>query len=102
MAVSNRTIITKMIDELEKAKTHHDHVTTMKKHIENVKLLCELLLEADQPENKRIETTDLSAQELKVMLGDSHTNKAQQGKLDTQKSKPDFYDEGNGDSIFDF
>jgi hypothetical protein len=42
MGISNRTIIQKMMKELELAKVNQHDMT---KHIAHVKLLCELLLE---------------------------------------------------------
>lgn len=91
-----------MMDELEKAKTHHDNVATMKKHIANVKLLCELLLEADQPEEKKDEKIDISSQEVKVMLGDSYARPAKQATPGRTQTNHNLHDEANGDSIFDF
>lgn len=93
MAVGNNTVIQKMITELNQAKEQHDQ-DKMIKHIENVRLLCELLLEEDPSPTGDKE--GISAEEMKAMLG------KQAGENKKVKSTSVDHDGANGDSIFDF
>ncbi|MBY7144777.1 YwdI family protein [Virgibacillus sp. NKC19-3] len=93
MAVGNNTVIRKMIHELTQAQ-EQDNQDKMTKHIENVRLLCDLFLEEASPSKGEKET--ISAEEMKAMLG----KQASENK--TIKSKPMDHDGANGDSIFDF
>lgn len=94
MAVSNRTIIQKMTSELELAKaSQHD----MTKHIAHVKLLCELLLEEEGL--SAASKTDVSAKEMKAMMGVTGHPSSEEKQAD--RSNMD-NDDANGKSIFDF
>lgn len=53
MAVANGTIIEKMMIELKKALEKQDHHVDMVKHISNVQLLCDLILEENELTNKK-------------------------------------------------
>ncbi|WP_077329402.1 YwdI family protein [Virgibacillus siamensis] len=91
MAVANETIIQKMIDELNKAQGKDE--SGMKKHIANVQLLCDLMLEGD-----RAEPVDhnLSKEEMKAMIGKNST-------ADVKPARRVTVDDGaNGESLFDF
>lgn len=102
LAVANITIIRKMIAELQKAKIHIENDKMMKKHIGNVQLLCELMLE-DEKNDDSVDSTSMSAQEVKAMLGDQYDiqNKQEKHKSSFKESKVN-HDDANGDSIFDF
>lgn len=103
MAVSNQTIIDKMIQELYQAKEVNgkEH---WNRHIANVQMLCDLLLESEGAEQVKQEAEkengrSISAEEMEVMMGAARN----------KKKRPDLYKqvkiddaEANGDSIFDF
>lgn len=101
MAVENERIIEKMMNELEQAKVaQHDH-GKMKRHIANVQLLCELMVEESSTASTQQEISD---HELKAMIG---KQQAQKEQINTQKvnqySKTDIYDDHkSSDSLFDF
>lgn len=103
LAIANTTIISKMIDELEKAKIKKDDQKVMKRHIANVQLLCELILEDVDEDARPVSDSEVTAQEIKAMLGEKYS---QQGKKISQKNQSsqstDKYDQANSDSIFDF
>lgn len=99
MAIPNETIIKKMMDELVEAQSNQNDKRQMVKHIENVRLLSELLIEGDHAgsESKSASIKDISDKEMKAMLGNS--------KLKESSSKRDSvvdHDKANGKSIFDF
>jgi hypothetical protein len=99
VAVANNTILQKMMHELEQAKRKQDQAE-MLKHIENIRLLCDLFL----PEEKSsvtttVESSEVSAEELKTMLGKTPSQKPQST---FRKSIELDEDDGNGDSLFDF
>jgi Family of unknown function (DUF5327) len=101
MAVANETILIKMMHELQQAKDNQHHQDTMLKHIENIRLLCDLFLEEGKSgavlnSPKR---NEISAVELKAMLGEDQSTVSQK----TFKKSIELDDEdGNGKSIFDF
>lgn len=102
MAVANTTIIRRMIKELNKAQ-EQDHDQMMKKHISNVKLLCEIILEDQQMESKPVEQSELSSQEIKAMLGDQYrTDHKQINRKKRSHKTTNNHDQANGNSIFDF
>jgi len=100
MAVSNETIIQKMMQELNKAKVVSHNTENMTKHIEHVKLLCELLLEdKDEYTNQATSKTrtKITAAEMKAMMGRTDSKKvtpSSAGRID--------HGDANGESIFDF
>lgn len=91
MAVANSTIIQKMMKEVQQAQLQQDNKQMLIKHIANVHMLCELLLEEHE---QGISTVDMQ-QELKIMMGDSEK------KIPMKKTIMN-HDQANGDSIFDF
>ena len=101
MAVANETIIKKMIQELVRAQEAQRNHEKMKKHIENVSLLSDLLLEGEregqQVSSQSVKPADISEAELRTMMGS-------QEKPKIHKEKQTFidHDDANGDSIFDF
>ncbi|MFZ3578544.1 YwdI family protein [Virgibacillus sp. DJP39] len=100
MAISNETILKKMMDELQQAQTKAANHDQMAKHIGNVRLLSDLIMDADHADESVKKTTDLndfSLDEMEVMLGKANTN-----KVTDSKHNEDDQDDANGKSIFDF
>lgn len=104
MGVSNKTIINKMIQELNKAQINTENNTKITQHIEYVKLLCDLVLDEETPNTPSISSAPkqeetISAKEMKAMIG----NKGSVNKpsVSTSSSTID-HDDANGDSILDF
>ncbi|HLS08629.1 MAG TPA: DUF5327 family protein [Lentibacillus sp.] len=96
MAVATDTILNKMKRELTEAQQMSADEAAMKKHIANIQLLCELLLEEQSaPGTER----DMTACEMKAMMGDKA-----EAAVHEPKSKHDTidHDGANGASIFDF
>lgn len=91
MVIKNETVIHKMINELQAALVKSNDSQKVAKHIENVQLLCELLLDGA---NKTIESNEITSREMQVMVGEKVK------KQNTKKSIT--HDKANGDSIFDF
>ena len=105
MAVSNEIIINKMIRELEEAKRQAHQQDQVNKHMENIHLLSELFLLANQDSTStnqvHVNTEDteeqISEAEMKAMLGKQSSVKVvnpEQKKLNDE--------DANGDSIFEF
>lgn len=100
MAVSNETIIRKMMQELTAAQAVQHNGDKMKQHIANVRILCELLLEEQHTEETKTQAVDpneISEAEWKAMLGSS----SKPPQLHRRSESLD-HDDANGDSIFDF
>ena len=101
VAVANETIIKKMIQELVRAQEVQQNHKQMKKHIEHVRLLSDLLLEEERGERQGsvqpVDSANRSEAELRMMMGS-------QAKPTAPKEKKHImnHDEANGDSIFDF
>ncbi|MEN1967587.1 YwdI family protein [Lentibacillus sp. N15] len=91
MAVTDRTVLQKMIKEAQQANEKQANHQEMLKHVANVSLLCELLLEGN--ELPTVTRDEISADEMKAMTGTVHPP-AKQPTLD--------HDDANGKSIFDF
>lgn len=95
MAIEYESIIQKMITELQYAKTEQHHYAKMKRHIANVHVLSELILDEESPGKS---TDNITSQEIKAMLGNNknNTNNQSLGKssLDADQEEPG--------SIFDF
>lgn len=89
-----------MIQELYSAQENQHKQEELLKHIENVRLLCDLFLEEGQPAIPA-ERREFSDAEMKAMLGAGHGNKGPSQKQQTASSAYD-EGEGEGDSIFDF
>lgn len=96
MAVATDTIINKMKRELAEAKQKSADQTAMKKHITNIQLLCELLME-EQPDSGLDAGHDITSEEMKAMMGEKPSLQSTK----TERTTID-HDEANGDSIFDF
>lgn len=99
MAITNDTIIKKMIHELYEAKeSQHSH-DLMITHIANVRLLSDLFLE----EGQHIQTgneAEFTKEEMKAMIGGQSESKQMQ-KMQETKLNID-HEEANGKSLFDF
>jgi len=94
MAVSYDTIISKMLHELRLAKESKASTHQMKRHIANVRVLSDLILEEDDVEYGFRKT-------LKKNVQPMHRESVSKVTSDLQGVKVD--DDGaNGDSIFDF
>lgn len=105
MAISNETIINKMIQELQEAKKAAHQQEIVNQHIANVRLLSELFTgtgggsDLKSSRQTMIEDTEesFSDAEIKAMFGKLHQSNVvvpEQNKLED--------DDANGDSIFDF
>ncbi|WP_174614980.1 YwdI family protein [Virgibacillus ihumii] len=92
MAVANETIIKKMINELNKARDADEK--SVKNHIANVQLLCDLMLEGDKPQTEK---TSITNAEMKAMIGENGNQKVEPVQRSTIND-----DDANGDSLFDF
>lgn len=90
-------ILNKMLKEVTLAKANMDDRKVLLKHIERIKLLCELFDEDVTHENNETSSTEeFTEQEIKMMLGGT-------GNLKENRTKATFdNDDANGDSIFDF
>ena len=100
IVVKSETIIQKMIAELAKAKEQKNNRPAMTKHIENVQLLCELILE--ESPTKESQTPQISDQEMKAMIMGEHPRISQ--KKMEQYNEPSISEDSpkGEDSIFDF
>ncbi|MFC4024920.1 YwdI family protein [Oceanobacillus longus] len=97
MAITNGTILKKMMDELYQAKeSQHSHAK-MVAHIANVRLLSDLFLEGDQDAEQE---TELTKEEMKAMIGEHSGSNHVQHQQGTKSMVN--HEEANGKSIFDF
>ncbi|QKY70525.1 YwdI family protein [Lentibacillus sp. CBA3610] len=96
MAVATDTILQKMKRELEEAQRKSANESVMRKHIANIQLLSELLME-EQSVAESGSGHDITAGEMKAMMGDKS---AEQSSKPVQTTVN--HDGANGDSIFDF
>ena len=109
IVVQSETIIQKMMDELVKAKGQQDNKEQMTRHIENVQLLCDLLLIGDPPAKSmgvpNASREEISEQEMKTMIIGQQTKNKQMKleQIDSLRKKSELDDEhSSGDSLFDF
>lgn len=102
MAVTNTTIINKMLEEIYVAKNNVDNEHVLRQHVRHIRLLCELLLDEQEKSMTQVQdTTQFSAAEIKMMLGEKGAEKMNQPKGVNPQAKID-HGEANGDSLFDF
>lgn len=98
MGVSYETMIQKMLDELQQAKKQKSD-QQMKKHINHVKILCDLILENKSPTtnqtNDAKDIDNLTEEEMIAMVGSNRAKKQDQ-------KKTNYHQITGGDSIFDF
>lgn len=94
MAVETDTIIQKMMKELTQAKQKSDDNDAVQKHVANVQLLCELILE----EKPKSDSSEISTEEMKAMIGESNNSRKQ--NITRRNQEED--DDANGSSLFDF
>ncbi|MFD1036906.1 YwdI family protein [Virgibacillus byunsanensis] len=93
MAVANKTIIQKMITELQQALEKDENHTSITNHISNVRLLCDLMVGENSSQLNK--SDHITNEEMKAMIKGSQGDKAAYKRtLDD--------DSANGDSIFDF
>lgn len=102
MAVQNITIIKKMKDELQHAEKAGANEHVMKKHIANIQLLCDLLLDDEAKQEQEPDTATMTQQEMKAMLGAKTKMKQANNEKVIGSIQTSDENEGNGDSIFDF
>lgn len=107
MAVETDTIIRKMMKELTQAQQISDDNGAVQKHIANVQLLCELIMEErpktdsreiSMEEKPKTDSSEISTEEMKAMIGESNTNRKQNITRHSQEED----DDANGSSLFDF
>jgi hypothetical protein len=97
VAITNETIIKKMIHELYEAKESQHSYEKMVSHIANVRLLSDLFFEGDQ---SPVNEPEFTKEEMKAMIGKQSGSKQIQQE---QVTKPSIdHEEANGKSIFDF
>lgn len=101
MAVSNETIIRKMIKELQLALEKPNDQQLLVKHMSNIQVLSELILEQDEKVKK--ENPYLLEKERQMMFGDTIKTKEKE-ELNPIQMNSSLLDEddANGESIFDF
>lgn len=97
MAISNQAAINKMISELQQALNSSPSDEKAREHIRAVRLLCDLMLE-EEPASSQVS----SDQELQKMIGGLESSLNKEKTQQNRTSAPSDYEEGNGDSIFDF
>jgi len=125
MAISNHTIISKMLRELQPLQEKTPSQKELQKSIENVKLMCELLLEStgDEMETGRAvsrsqqsvldekmirmlqQSSEMTPEEYNVMMkGNATLDKPEPMAKTKGQHKSSSTDHGgaNGESIFDF
>lgn len=98
LAVSNETIIQKMMKELQLALEKPNNEQWLVKHIANVQVLCELILDQDETEQEM----HIPEKERQMMFGDTLKGKETEGSLKQSKTSKLDEDDANGESIFDF
>ncbi|SFE08294.1 hypothetical protein SAMN05216238_10832 [Lentibacillus persicus] len=96
MAVSTETVLQKMKQELAEAQQSSADQATMKKHIANIQLLCELLMEEEPSSSEKQTSRDITAKEMKAMMGNKSVRKG------TEPEHTINHEGANGESIFDF
>lgn len=96
MAITTDTVLQKMKRELTQAEQTTADETVMKKHIANIQLLCELLLE-DQSDSPSESGYNITASEMRAMMGDRSVERSPK-----RVSHTNDHEGANGDSIFDF
>lgn len=125
MAVSNHTIIARMLDELQPLQDGTPSNTELQKSIGNVKLMCELLLDgatrngeadakdplshhsASHEEMLRMlqQEPEITAEEYNVMMKGNAPSDKQEHNIRRKIPRSDNqteHNEANGESIFDF
>lgn len=87
-----------MLNEAKLANEKKTNTNDMQKHVANVKLLCDLLLDEEEPPDKADEPS-ITPDEMKAMMGESDRS----AHLSSQSRKTVIdHDDANGKSIFDF
>ncbi|MEI3600672.1 YwdI family protein [Oceanobacillus sp. SE10311] len=102
MSMENRTVLTKMMKELNTAIAKEQDGQDFLQHINNIKLLSELFLEEAGEPVREVQASQsqntFSEQEIKAMLGEKKST-----VIENQNAPATIdHDGANGDSIFDF
>ncbi|SDM51568.1 YwdI family protein [Sediminibacillus halophilus] len=98
MAISDQTVLTKMMSELQEALAKKDQTAAIREHVRTVRLLCDLMLEEDSAA-----AAAGPEQELVKMMGDMHAgSQTGQSKVKSAGKQTIDHEEANGNSIFDF
>ncbi|ASN04012.1 YwdI family protein [Virgibacillus necropolis] len=100
MAIPNETILKKMMHELQQAQLSQSNHSQMVRHIENVRLLSDLIVDdghVEQQERSRSPKA-ISDDEMKAMFGSGTSSKKTNEKHESEAER----DDANGKSIFDF
>lgn len=106
MAISNETVLKKMMNEIQEAMLKNGETASVREHVRAVRLLCDLMLDerpaqstgsSAYPDPADVE--EPTTAEIRKMMGDDSASKQQS---DQKKNPAIDHDEANGDSIFDF
>ncbi|WP_099159350.1 DUF5327 family protein [Virgibacillus ndiopensis] len=97
MAVTNQTVLQKMKKEVDEASRKQMNQKDMVKHIANVKLLCELLLEEES--SPVVGNNEITEDEINAMIGAENASSMIKKQSSTSTI---IHDDANGKSIFDF
>ncbi|WP_153463586.1 MULTISPECIES: YwdI family protein [Sediminibacillus] len=95
MAISNQSVLTKMMSELQEALANNDQTAAVREHVRAVRMLCDLMLEEGNAEAG-------PEQELAKMMGGMHTGKTGSSGIQSAGKQTADHGEANGNSIFDF
>ncbi|WP_138420479.1 YwdI family protein [Aquibacillus sediminis] len=101
MAITNESIINKMLHELENAKAKKDRDDAVREHIRAVRSLCDLILDQSSDVTSK-QPTASNEQELKAMMGSLEFPQASPKQTSIQKQSTIDHGEANGKSLFDF
>ncbi|GAB3789232.1 YwdI family protein [Virgibacillus kimchii] len=100
MAVDNEKVLQKMMTELQQAKQLKDNDTAMLKHIQHIRLLCDLFLDEENMVTQQKQPDAIEEAEMKAMLGEKAYG-LEVSRQQEKKAEID-HDGANGKSIFDF
>lgn len=98
MSISTTSILKKMLNEAKLANDKKTNTNDMQKHVANVKLLCDLLLDEEETVDKA-EEHSITPDEMKAMMGKS--DRSERLSSESRRTEID-NDDANGKSIFDF
>ncbi|MCT2538257.1 YwdI family protein [Aquibacillus koreensis] len=99
MAISDQTVLTKMMNELQEALNKSGQTNVVREHVRAVRLLCDLILDSEPESTGTTEPKpSIDQLELKKMMG----NLGQSQPNTTPPTRKIDDEEANGDSIFDF
>lgn len=100
MAITNESIINKMMHELESAKLKKGQNDAVREHVRAIRSLCDLILDESSDTPSVNQNTINQEQELKAMMGSLNIPSSSPNSIE---NKPNVeHGEANGKSIFDF